>query len=502
MLIGQNYNPDVLNCLANLSSDEVFTQPKLVNDLLNLLPQEIFKDKNTSFLDPVCKTGVFLREIVKRLDKGLEKEIPERQKRINHIFSKQIFGIAITELTALLSRRSVYCSKTANGKYSACDTFNEPNGNIHFERIDHSWKNDRCVFCGTNKENFERGDELETHAYQFIHTETLREIFKMKFDVIIGNPPYQLSDGGFGKSATPIYHKFVQQAKKLNPRFLTMIIPARWFGGGKGLNHFRTEMLNDNHISKIVDFEDASDVFPGVSVAGGICYFLWERDSTGQCEVINFHNGTKTISTRSLNEFETFIRHSEAVPIIRKIKNKNEKKMSEQVSSYRPFGLRTYVKPQKSGDIILHWQKGEGPFSRKDITIGVEMIDKWKVISSRSGHEHGGNPGIEGKRRVLSKIEILPPGTICTETYLVIGSYDKEKEAKNLVNYMKTFFFRFLVSQLMYSHSITKDTYEFVPVLDMNIKWTDKMLFEQYGLSDEEIQFIKSKIRPMELNNE
>jgi len=358
------------------------------------------------------------------------------------------------------------------------------------------------LLAATSQENYERGEELETHAYQFIHTKKPEDIFKMKFDVIIGNPPYQLSDGGFGRSASPIYHNFVHQAKKLNPRFLTMIIPSRWFAGGKGLNDFRKEMLNDNHIRKIVDFEDASEVFPGVSIAGGVCYFLWERDSTGPCKIINMHNGTEAVSARTLNEFTTFIRHSQAVPIVRKVLAKKEKCMHEQVSSYKPFGLRTFVKPQKTGDITLRWQKGEGPYNRKEITAGVEMIDKWKVISSRSGHEHAGNPGKDGKRRVFSVIDILPPGTICTETYLVIGSYKKETQAKNLVTYMKTKFFRFLVSLFMYSHSITKDTYAFVPILDMSTRWTDEMLYKRYGTSKADIEFIESKIRPMELDNE
>jgi len=502
MLNSHNYNPDVLTCLANLSSDEVFTPPKLVNEILDFLPHKIWSDKNTRFLDPGCKSGVFLREIAKRLDTGLEKQITDRQKRLNHIFKNQLFGLAITELTSLLSRRSVYCSKTANGKYSVCETFDEAQGNIRFKRVEHTWKKGRCVFCGANEENYERGTELETHAYQFIHTDKPEEIFKMKFDVIIGNPPYQLSDGGFGRSASPIYHKFVQQAKKLSPRFLTMIIPSRWFAGGKGLDDFRKEMLNDTRIRRIVDFEDANECFPGVDIAGGICYFLWERDSSGPCEVVNVHNGSQAVATRALNEFGKFIRHSQAVPIIRKVLAQKEKNMSAQVSSRKPFGLATNVRPEKRGDIILRWQNGEGPYNRKEITSGAEMIDEWKVIVSYVGYDHAGNPGKDGKRRVLSKIDILPPGTICTETYLVIGSYKKKTCAKNLVGYMKTRFFRFLVAQFMYSHHITKDSYLFIPILDMNTKWTDEVLYKRYRLTSEEAAFIESKIRPMEAETE
>ncbi len=501
-MLQNNYNPDVLTCLANLSSDEVFTPPQMANNILDLLPATLWKDPNTTFLDPFCKSGVFLREIAKRLDAGLAKAIPDKQKRINHIFTKQLYGLAITELTALLSRRSVYCSKVANGKYSVCDSFNDPQGNIRFERVEHSWKSGRCAFCGASQDNYERGEELETHAYQFIHADKPEEIFNMKFDVIIGNPPYQLSDGGFGRSASPIYHKFVQQAKKLNPRYLTMIIPSRWFGGGKGLNDFRAEMLNDPHMRKIVDFEDATEVFPGVDIAGGICYFLWERDSTGPCEVVNMHNGTADVSTRPLNEFKTFIRHSKAVPIIHKVLAKKEKNMSEQVTSRKPFGLSTNVRPMNRGDITLRWQNGEGPYKRKEITTGTEMIDMWKVITSYVGYDHAGNPGKDGRRRVLSKIDILPPGTICTETYLVIGSYTDETQARNLADYMRTHLFRFLIAQFMYSHHITKMSYALVPILDMTKTWTDKKLYRRYKLVEDEIAFIESKIRSMEAKGE
>lgn len=495
----KNYNPDVLTCLANLSNDEVFTPPVVVNRMLDLLPAELWRNPDARFLDPVSKTGVFLREIAKRLMVGLCERIPDRQQRADHIFTRQLFGLAITELTALLSRRSVYCSKQANGPYSVCTAFCDADGNIRFRSTEHSWQNGRCRYCGASREVYDRDDTLESHAYEFIHTENPETIFPdMKFDVIIGNPPYQLSDGGNGASASPLYHRFVRQAQKLKPRYLTMIIPSRWFGGGKGLDDFRREMLNDNHIRVLVDYENASDCFPGVDIAGGVCYFLWDRDNPGLCDVVNIRNNETMHSVRALNEFDTFIRHDQAASIVRKVCAFGEPMMSNMVSSSKPFGLRTFVRPQESGDILLRWQNGEGPYRRDEITIGRELIDKWKVITSYVGYDHAGNPGKDGKRRVFSKIDILPPGTICTETYLVVGSFDTKQEAKNLVAYMKTLFFRFLVAQCMYSHHITKEAYRLVPIQDFSQSWTDEKLYVKYGITDEEIKFIESMVRPME----
>ena len=495
----KNYNPDVLTCLANLSNDEVFTPPVVVNRMLDLLPAELWRNPDARFLDPVSKTGVFLREIAKRLMEGLSERIPDRQQRADHIFTRQLFGIAITELTALLSRRSVYCSKQANGPYSVCTAFHEADGNIRFRSTEHTWQNGRCRYCGASREVYDRDDTLESHAYEFIHTENPETIFPdMKFDVIIGNPPYQLSDGGNGASASPLYHRFVRQAQKLKPRYLTMIIPSRWFGGGKGLDDFRREMLNDNHIRVLVDYENASDCFPGVDIAGGVCYFLWDRDNPGLCDVVNIRNNETMHSVRALNEFDTFIRHDQAASIVRKVCAFGEPMMSNMVSSRKPFGLPTVARPQEFGDILLRWQNGEGPYRRDEITVGRELIDKWKVITSYVGYDHAGNPGKDGKRRVFSKIDILPPGTICTETYLVVGSFDTEQEAKKLVAYMKTLFFRFLVAQCMYSHHITKEAYRLVPIQDFSQSWTDEKLYAKYGITDEEIKFIESMVRPME----
>ena len=494
----KNYNPDVLTCLANLSNDEVFTPPVVVNRMLDLLPAELWRNPDARFLDPVSKTGVFLREIAKRLMVGLCERIPDRQQRADHIFTRQLFGLAITELTALLSRRSVYCSKQANGPYSVCTAFHDADGNIRFRSTEHTWQNGRCRYCGASREVYDRDDTLESHAYEFIHTENPETIFSdMKFDVIIGNPPYQLSDGGNGASASPLYHRFVRQAQKLKPRYLTMIIPSRWFGGGKGLDDFRREMLHDNHIRVLVDYENASDCFPGVDIAGGVCYFLWDRDNPGLCDVVNIRNNETRHSVRALNEFDTFIRHDRAASIVRKVCAFGEPMMSNMVSSSKPFGLRTFVRPQESGDILLRWQNGEGPYRRDEITVGRELIDKWKVITSYVGYDHAGNPGKDGKRRVFSKIDILPPGTICTETYLVVGSFDTEQEATNLVAYMRTLFFRFLVAQCMYSHHITKEAYRLVPIQDFSQSWTDEKLYAKYGITDEEFLYIKTTIRTM-----
>ena len=493
------HNPDILTCLANLSADEVFTPPKLASAMLDNLPQDLFRQPNTTFLDPVCKSGVFLREIARRLNEGLRDQMPDEQARINHILTNQVFGLATTELTSLISRRSVYCSKKADGKYSITTAFTKPEGHIHLGRAKHSWSSKgKCTQCGASQGEYDRDDTLEAYAYPFIHGINPAEVFNMNFDVIIGNPPYQLSDGGFGRSASPIYQHFVQKAKVLEPRFLTMIIPSRWFGGGKGLDTFRVEMLKDDRLRQIVDFEDVNEVFPGIDLAGGVCYFLWDRDNPGLCTVTNIHNNSKFSSERKLDEFKTLIRHSAAIPIVRKVLQRNESRMNEQVSRRKPFGLATTVRPQATGEIILRWQKGEGPYPISELKTGFELIDRWKVITSYVSHDHAGNPGKDGRRRVISKIGILPPGTICNETYLVIGHYDTKIKAENLASYMKTKFFRFLVSQFMYSHHITKDAYSLVPILDMTIKWTDLELNKRYSVKPEEVRFIDSKIRSYE----
>lgn len=500
MLDKVRYNPDVLTCLANLSSDEVFTPPQTVNEILDLLPSSIWSDPKATFLDPGCKSGVFLREITSRLEVGLRKKIPDIQERLNHILTKQIYGIAITELTGLLTRRSVYCSKSANGHYSICTTFKNKDGNIRTERVEHTWINGRCVFCSASEEAYGRGTELETHAYELIHKDKPEEIFNMKFDVIIGNPPYQLSDAGDSTGSSPIYNLFVEQAKKLNPRFLSMIIPSRWFAGGKGLDQFRDSMLKDKRISHLVDYPVASDVFPGVKVIGGICYFLWERDYNGLCHVTTRMNGLVDNMDRPLDEFDTFVRFNKAVPILKKVLAKGYDSLSGQVSRQKPFGMRTFVRPSGKGGITLYANKEVGKIEKSEVTAGVEMIDQWKVFISR-GYGEGGEAR-DYPRMIMGKPIVAPPKSACTETYIVVGTYQTEKQAQNLAEYLKTRFLRFLVGLRKNTQDITKDRFLFVPTVDMNKEWSDELLYKHFNLTNDEIEFIELMIRPMGASNE
>ena len=499
--MNDQHNPDVLSCLANLSNDEVFTPPKVVNDMLDLLPPELFRDSKTTFLDIGCKSGVFLREIAKRLITGLADELPDLQQRVDHILHHQLYGIATTELTSLVSRRTLYCSKYPNCRYSA-SRFDTPEGNIRFRNIPHDFVNGRCKWCGASEDQFgdAKRNGLETHAYEFIHSTHPEEIFKMKFDVIVGNPPYQLSDGGAQASATPIYNKFVQQAMKLSPRYLTMIIPARWYGGGKGLDDFRDGMLDDGRVRVLHDFLNADECFGnGVEIKGGVCYFLWERERKGPCRIFT-HSENRVIEQPSrmmrTHGSDVFIRYAEGISVYKKVSERKEESFEKFVSSQKPFGLRTFVHGKENpfkNAVKLYERGGIGYISRKEIEKHEEWIDEPKVFISAAY-----NAGDNYPHQILGKPILSLEESCCTETYVVVGPWKTQKEARNVDSYIKTRFFRFLVMLKKSSQHAAATVYSFVPMQDFSKPWTDAELYAKYKLTKDEIAFIESMIKPME----
>lgn len=540
-------NPDVLTCIANLSNDEVFTPPEFANAMLDRLQEawagqnggaNIWEDRSVKFLDPFTKSGVFLREITARLNRGLERQLPDLQARVDHILTKQVFGIAITNLTAMLARRSLYCSKIANGPHSVAGSFRTPDGNIWFERTEHTWvggtdwvytadehgneikrfTDGKCLYCGASQKSLDRGTQLESHAYAFIHTSDVSrlvsEIFgdNVNFDVIIGNPPYQLDDGGYGTSAAPIYQKFVEQAKQLDPRFLTMVIPSRWFAGGKGLDEFREAMLTDNRVRSIDDFLSAADVFPGVGLKGGVCYFLWDRDDPGDCRVTTHFKGwPESTATRPLLEqgADVFIRFNEGVSILKKVMAvetgqsdsvtlPDGLRFDALVSSRKPFALDTTFKgktTRAANDLVVYQNGGVGFTPRSTISAGAHLVDKWKIFTGRAA------PGTGNKdtypHRIISTPFLGEPGSISSETYLAIGPFDSKTQAENALSYLTCRLTRLLILLHKPSQDTTKKVYTFVPTQDWRRTWTDDALYEKYGISQEEIAFIESVVRPL-----
>ncbi len=448
-------NPDVLTCIANLSNDEVFTPPEFANRMLDTLAEawaadnngaNIWADPSVKFLDPCTKSGVFLREITSRLNKGLVNEIPNLEDRVNHILTRQVFGIGITHLTSLLARRSLYCSRHAKGEHSIAKAFSSDAGNIWFERTEHTWVDGKCEYCGASKNALDRGEGLETHAYAFIHTDDIKarvaELFggNMQFDVIIGNPPYQLDDGGYGTSAAPIYQLFVEKALELDPRYAVFVTPSRWMAGGKGLDKYRQHMLSDKHLRNIIDYPKLYEGFPGVKIRGGISYFLWDRNHNGPCDVQTIWDGQPTgpAVARYLDAYDILVRRNEAVPILEKVRVKGESTLDARVSSGKPFGLRTFFhgKPASKGlkkPVKLFGSQKVSWVERSVITVNPAWIDEWKVLMTAV---QGTSAAIETK--FLSKPIIAEPGTACTETYLVAGHFDNEKRAANLAEYLRT----------------------------------------------------------------
>lgn len=579
-----NYTPDVLDCLANLSNDEVFTPPSVVNQMLDMLPQEVFMSKDTTFLDPFTKSGVFLREITKRLlenqipdykktsdeieiitkeatqnavrsgsldldDKDYEdkarrigdaalKSHPDANKYLNfeidlqdaldHILKNQVFGIAITELTAQLARRSLYCSKDASSRYSVANVAFGANadGNIRFYPMKHTWdkvnqngtaqSGASCKYCGASASNLDRPDDLESHAYEFIHKDIAdirKELNDMEFTVVCGNPPYQLNDGGgTGDSAKPIYHYFIEQAKRLNPKYLTMIIPSRWMKGGKGLDKFRKDMMSDTAISYLVDYESSEECFGNnVKIDGGVCYFLRDSTYNGVCHFIHHCvDGFTDVSDRNLKSdlVDTIIRDSRQISIIEKAKS--DITFDSIVSSRKPYGVATdlFNTPEHypNSGLSLEEDKSKykifgvkgnkggakrlvGYVDKSFPTQNLDEIDKYKIFFSYAYTTTATVP----PQPILAE-----PDEIATETFLRIGAFNTKGEAESCLSYIKTKFFRALLFFNRAQKNASTRTFNLIPLVSFDRLWTDAELYDKYGLTQDEIDFIESMIKPME----
>jgi site-specific DNA-methyltransferase (adenine-specific) len=515
-------NPDVLTCIANLSNDEVFTPPEFANRMLDTLAQawaadnagaNLWSDPTVRFLDPCTKSGVFLREITSRLTTGLAQRIPDLEARVDHILKKQVFGIGITRLTSMLARRSLYCSKHANGAHSVASSFTTEAGNIWFERTEHTWASGRCKFCGASQGAMDRGDGFETHAYAFIHTDNVKariaEQFggDMQFDVIIGNPPYQLASDG-GTRDVPIYQKFVEQAKRLEPRFLSMVIPSRWMAGGLGLSDFRQSMLHDKRISYLVDYPNAAEIFPSVGINGGACYFLWDANHDADCYFTSVRAGDVSGPIlRDLSEFDVLVRDTRGLDILRKVLAKNEPSVNSILARDKEFGWTSnfdgFHQKAKEDDVPLYYirtmRRSIGYIQRSNIEKSRHLIDTWKVLVPAVGS--GRERERSGVDLVLGPSLIAPSPSVCTQSYLFFY-VPTEKEALSLQSYYKTKFFRFMVSLRKITQHATHSTYQWVPVQSWDRDWTDDALYRKYSLTSEETAYIESMIRPMEAGDD
>lgn len=513
-------NPDVLTCIANLSSDEVFTPPELANRMLDTLAEawaadntgaDIWADKTVKFLDPCTKSGVFLREITKRLTNGLADEIPDLQKRVDHILTRQVFGIGITHLTSLLARRSLYCSKYAKGEHSIAKSFATDDGNVWFRRLEHSWVAGRCKYCGAGQSVFDRGADFETHAYAFIHTDEVKtwtsQIIggeKMQFDVIIGNPPYQLASDG-GTRDIPIYNKFVEQARNLSPRFLVMVIPSRWMTSGLGMTEFRRSILEDRRIRSLVDYPVAREVFPGVEIKGGVCFFLWNREAEGECAVTTVR-GKEVIGpvSRRLDEYDVLIRDSRALKILEKVIAHGEPSLTKMLSARTAFGLvsnfQGYSEKKRAGDVRYYAASPKGRITawvkRTEATTNHAAIDRWKAMVPKAGSDGGQKlPDV-----VLGQPWIAEPPAICTQSFLFVCT-DSREEAESVASYYRTRFLRFLVSLRKITQDTTRESYLWVPQQSWDRIWTDRELFAKYGITPTEQAYIEAHVRELSPDN-
>lgn len=541
---------DLLETITNVGNDEVFTPRKTCNMLLDILPEEVWHNPNYKWLNPATKNGVFEREIAIRLNEGLKEKIPDEETRKKHILQKMIYSIGQTKFTSNVARRTLYYCSEANRKCDGIKAndghyvngyaigngtwFDTKEGNIYTPKVEHQFdKKGKCIFCGIDiKSSYNDGRQREHYAYEFIHYESadliskFKDVFfkgdeNMKFDIIIGNPPYQLSDGGgTGDSARPIYNIFIENAITLNPKYLSMIVPSRWMKGGKGLDVFRKNIISDKRIKKLFDYENANEVFPNVNIDGGVCYFLWDNNYNGKCEYhFKAHNSDDFITSNRFlkNPYSNIIiRDNREESIIGKVYNLNEDKMTQIVSTRNPYGINAdlFNKPENYQHLNLSFQYKEkyikiygvkgnkggakrvvGYVDSQSFADCKTNIDNYKLFFSKA---------YSSDATVPPKIIKAIPGEICTETFLEIGPFKTEEECDNCLKYIKTKFFRALLKFGRAGMNISQKSFIYVPTqLFLNksdINWNEEIeningqLYKKYNFSRDEINFIEKNI--------
>lgn len=497
--------PDILDCLAQLSNDEVPTPPALARAMLDLLPESVWSEPDYVWLDPFSKSGVFLREIATRLLDGLADWEPDFIKRREHILRNMLFGTSITEMTGILSRRTVYCSADASGTHSVV-RFDDPEGNLPFVPAEHDFVNGRCTLCNAPAD-LERGEAKENYAYSFIHDAyPTKEMATMKFDVIVGNPPFQIDSDGNTRTM-PIYQKFVDQAIALDPRYVVMITPSRWFSGGLGLDDYRARMIADRRVKTLVDNPKIYDCFPGVKIRGGVSYFLWDRDYFGDVEFSTRIDGViRSKAVRDMRDGEgVLIRDNRAASIVARVRQKSVRSVEAEFGPQVPFGLRSnYGGAQGSpftGSVPVVFGNRIGYVMPEQLERNHAWVERWKVLlpSASSGDtpmdEQGNIVDV-----VLGAPIAVAPGSACTQTYFIAGMFPDAQQTENYANYLATKFVRFLVLPRKTTQHITPERFRFVPMLDMTRPWADEDLYEHFGLTEDEREYIEKTIKPRSVN--
>ena len=465
-----------------LGVSEIMTPEKIADDMVALFPEDELKriaQSGEKILDIASKAGEFAIAFYKRYKK-IDPNID---------VSDLILSIP-TSSHAYEFTRNVYEALGLNldniaEKFTSYDLLEvkKPNGEIDYDRI---------KLLLTQKKAFRKitmNDKVSTRGKHFT------------IAGVIGNPPYQKDDGGNGDSASPIYDKYVYAAQSATSRNVCMIMPARWYTGGKGLDDFRDKMLADKRICYLRDYVNSKDCFPGMSVSGGICYLRWDGAYDGGCDYVESCATTNEYEKRSLSEFPVFVRYNAALSVIHKTQAFNEGSIQSIMTSRNPYGIPTCARGADTifnGAYRLISSKGTGYISKEEILVNHNIADAYKVMLTRIMNEHAGEPDKNGQLGVLATIRVLNKREVCTDSYITCGCFNTKVEAENLASYLKTRFARFLLLQAAASINLSKATYRFVPMQDFTESWTDEKLYEKYGITESEQKFIESLIKPME----